>query len=245
MYATYHYDPVTWNLTDQEDNISHLHYDYDSDTQQLIKVTRSAPIHLQSPQGIHYPTGTQTITYDRYNQPTSLTDLAGNRYTSVHDRLGRVLRARVQLPGQTNASTLTTTTYDLFNRPVTITNGMGITRTFTYNALGQLAATTDQQRRHQVLQQISYTYDQQTGNILTLTRQEDKDSATQTYTYDKNSNSLTAMTCSATGKPGAFSRLCPRDTDTSGSDTSGSKLTRLQLFFLSSIPLISGIISAL
>ena len=38
-----------------------------------------------------------------------------------------------------------------------------------------------------------------------------------TLSYDKNSNDLTRMTCSATGKPGTSSPLCPRDTDLTGS----------------------------
>ena len=68
-----------------------------------------------------------------------------------------------------------------------------------------------------MLQTLGYTYDVKTHNITSLTRTEGKTSAIQHYTYDKNSNDLTDMTCSATGKPGTSSPLCPHETDLTGS----------------------------
>ncbi len=217
VFATFSYDPDTWQLTDSEDTISHLHYDYDADTGALIKVTRSSPVKLKSPEGIHYPSGSESITYDRYGQPVSYTDMSGDTFTATHDSLGRILRSEVTLKGQNKPTLLSATTYDnYFNRVDSVVNGIGIVRTYVYGTDGQVASTIDKQN-DKVLQQLDYAYDMQTGNITRFTRTEGKESATQTYTYDGNSNSLTDMTCSVTGKAGTPSALCPRDTDLSGS----------------------------
>ncbi len=217
-FVIYTYDPSTWQITDKEDVISHLHYDYDPDTGFLIKVTRSAPITLKSPPRIDYPTGTESVAYDRYGAPVSLKDLAGNTYSAIHDELGRVLQSQVTLPGSTQPTLLSSVTYaPYFNRPAMSTNGVGVVRRFIYNDLGALESTVDE-RDNVILQQLSYTYDVKTHNITTLTRTEKNNSATQTYTYDKNTNSLTDMTCSVTGKLGTASILCPEDTDVSGSN---------------------------
>ncbi len=217
IYAEYTYNPKTWQLTDSEDNISHLHYDYDSNSGLLTKVTRSSPEKFHSPAGIHYPVGTKTQVYDRFGQIISFTDLAGNVHKTTHDKYGRILQQKVTLPGQIKSTLLSSTTYDVyFNRPVEMINGIGITRHFAYNNLGQLSSTCDKQG-NTVLQTLSYTSDQKTNNIITITRQEGHNSATQFYSYDKNTNNLTSMTCEATGHPGVPSTICPRDTDLSGS----------------------------
>ena len=216
-YVKYTYNPATWKMTDKEDRISHLHYTYDKNTGQLISITRSAPTTFKSSVGIHYPTGKQTVAYDRYKQPVRITDLAGDTFRVTHDVLGRPIKRTVILPGQTTPTLLMTTLYDpYFNRPIQMRNGLGITHTITYDSLGQVAQTTDK-KQGTALQTLGYTYDVQTHNITSLTRTEGKISATQRYTYDKNSNDLTRMTCSATGKPGTSSTLCPRETDLTGS----------------------------
>ena len=216
-YVKYTYNPVTWKITDKEDRISHLHYTYDKNTGQLISITRSAPTTFKSPVGIYYPTGKQTVAYDRYNQPVRITDLAGDTFRVTHDTLGRPIKSTVILPGQTTPTLLMTTQYDpYFNRPIQMRNGLGITRTITYDSLGKVAQTTDR-KQSALLQRLGYTYDVKTHNITSLTRTEGKISATQRYTYNKNSNDLTSMTCSATGKPGTSSKLCPRETDLTGS----------------------------
>ncbi len=230
LYVKYIYDPVTWHLTDREDNISHLHYSYDKSNARLVKISRSAPVFFKSPVGISYPGGMQTITYNRYNQPVRLTDMEGNTFIVQHDLLGRVLKKYVILPGKKDASLLEATTYDsYFNRPVQITNGIGITRTLAYDSLGQLSKTTDQ-RANVILQQLVYTYDIQTGNIITLTKNESRGSSTQTYSYDKNTNSLTKMACNVTGQPGKPSPLCPRDTDLAGSTETKPPVILSQLY---------------
>ena len=217
LYVKYTYDPATWRLTDKEDRISHLHYTYDKNTRQLISITRSAPTTFKSPSGIHYPTGKQTITYDRYNQPVRITDLAGDTFRVTHDVLGRPVKRTVILPGQTTPDLLMTIKYDpYFNRPIQVRNSLGMSHTITYDSLGKVAQTTDR-KQDAVLQTLGYTYDVKTHNMTSLTRTEGKTSATQHYTYDKKSNDLIGMTCSATGKPGTSSPLCPRETDLTGS----------------------------
>ncbi len=217
IYARWTYNPDTWQLTDKEDTISHLHYTYDDNTGELTCITRSAPEKLKSPAGIHYPAGTIKIKYDRYGQATRYTDLSGNIYSAVHDKYGRILQTYVTFNNQSTPKLLSSITYSpYFNRPVSVINGIGIIRYYIYNDLGNVQSTLDKQN-NQVLDQLSYTYDVQTGNILTFTRSNGKDSATQTYTYDKNTNSLTSMVCSATGKSSTPDVLCPRDTDLSGS----------------------------
>ncbi len=217
VYATWHWNPKTWNLTDAEDTISHLHYDYDPNTGQVIKITRSAPVTLKSPTGIHYPQGSSLISYDRYGHVISFLDFTGNKYTSVHDRFGRVLQTNVVLHGKSKKIPLSTTTYDnLFGRVLSITNGMGIVRIFQYDNLGQVISTTDKYA-NTLLQKLSYSYDPETHNITSFTRTEGKESALYSYTYDKNTNSLTGVHCGVTGQPDKASTLCPRDTDLSGS----------------------------
>ena len=233
-YVTHRYDPHTWQLTDTSDAISHLHYSYDNNTGALIKVIRSAPRRengIIPLDGMEYPASVQTLIQDRYLKPVSMTDEAGNKYTSVHDRLGRVLQTKVQ-PGTVDdtqkviisplATTLTATTYDHFSRPSTITNGQGIRRLLNYNSTGKLASTTDT-LQEKVLLKLSYTYDADTGNILTLTREEGNLAAVQRYSYDLQNN-LASFQCRAintevnNNRTGETSLdLCPRDIDIKGS----------------------------
>ena len=233
-YMTHRYDPESWKLTDTNDAISHLHYTYDKNTGALIKITRSAPLKedgIIPLAGMDYPATVRIITQNRYLQPLSVIDEAGNKYTSVHDRLGRVVQTKVQTGtfGKKNkyalsaAVTLSSTTYDSLSRPVTVTNGQGIQRLFRYDAAGKLASTTDTLTGRQLLQ-LSYTYDADTNNILTLTREEGKLAAIQRYTYDLQNN-LSAFYCSAVNEDKNNSSekgrqslgLCPRDIDFKGS----------------------------
>ncbi len=228
VYITYTYNPTTWQLTDKEDNISHLHYDYDPNTGFLIKINRSAPVSLKSSPGIDYPAGTETMTYDRYGQVMRVKDLAGNIYFSIHDKYGRVILSKVILPKKTTPTQLLAITYDTyFNRVAQVTNGIGIKRRFFYDDLGNLQTVTDK-KADKILQQLSYTYNPQTKNISSITRSEGNDSATQTFSYDKKTNSLTAMSCNFTGKPEKISLLCPRDTDISGSQLTSPPLITSQ-----------------
>ena len=237
-YVTHRYDPESWQLTDTNDAISHLHYTYDKNTGALVKITRSAPLKeggIIPLAGMDYPVTVQTMTQDRYLQPLRVMDEAGNQYTSVHDRLGRVVKTKVRTGtmGKKNkytlsaAVTLSTTTYDSLSRPATITNGQGIQRLFRYDTAGKLASTTDSLDGRQLLQ-LSYTYDADTNNILTLTREEGKLAAIQRYTYDLQNN-LSAFHCGAAGggenNNAQADRqsldLCPRDIDIKGSGLTG------------------------
>ena len=237
-YVTHRYDPESWQLTDTNDAISHLHYTYDKNTGALVKITRSAPLKeggIIPLAGMDYPVTVQTMTQDRYLQPLRVMDEAGNQYTSVHDRLGRVVKTKVRIGtmGKKNkytlsaAVTLSTTTYDSLSRPATITNGQGIQRLFRYDTAGKLASTTDSLDGRQLLQ-LSYTYDADTNNILTLTREEGRLAAIQRYTYDLQNN-LSAFHCGAAGggenNNAQADRqsldLCPRDIDIKGSGLTG------------------------
>ena len=233
-YVTHRYDPDTWQVTDTSDAISHLNYTYDKNTGTIIKITRSAPRRengIVPLDGMNYPASVQTLIQDRYLQPVSMIDEAGNKYTSVHDRLGRVLQTKVQ-PGTVNdtqeiitssiTTTLTATTYDHFSRPSTVVNGQGIRRLFSYDATGKLASTTDTLQEKALLK-LSYTYDEDTGNVLTLTREEDNLAAVQRYSYDLQNN-LASFQCRAINTEVNNNRmgetsldLCPRDIDIKGS----------------------------
>ena len=227
-YVTHRYDPDTWQLTDTNDAISHLHYTYDKNTGALIKITRSAPLReagIVPLGGMDYPATVKTIKQNRYLQPLSMIDEAGNKYTSVHDKLGRIVKTKVQTGtvGKKNkytlsaAVTLSATTYDSLSRPVTITNGQGIQRLFRYDAVGKLASTTDTLDGKQLLQ-LRYTYDADTDNILTIIRKEGELAAMQRYTYDRQNN-LSEFHCSAVSESndGQADKksldLCPRDID--------------------------------
>ena len=140
-YVTHRYDPDTWQLTDTNDVISHLHYDYDKNTGALIKITRSVPLQeagITPLAGMDYPSTIQTLTQDRYLKTLSMTDETGNKYTSVHDRLSRVIQQKIET-GRINqqkntasfSTTLTSTTYDHFSRLLTVTNGQGMQRLFS------------------------------------------------------------------------------------------------------------------
>ena len=233
-YVTHRYDPDSWQLTDTSDAISHLHYDYDKNTGALIKITRSAPLKktgIIPLAGIDYPATVQILTQDRYLKPLSMIDEAGNKYTSVHDRLGRVIQQKIET-GHINQQkektvsasiTLTSTTYDHFSRPLTITSSQGMQRLFSYDATGKIASTIDTLRGKKLLH-LSYTYDAESDNILTLTREEEELAVVQRYTYDLQNN-LSAFHCSAVSdngnnnnQPGKKSlELCPRDIDVKGS----------------------------
>ena len=219
-YATYHYNRNTWRLTDAEDAIGHLHYDYNDNTGQLVKITRSNPVTIKPVAGIDYPQGQETFSYDRYGSLISFSDFSGNTYSATHDRFSRILQIRVTLPGHTQSVLLSSTVYsEYYNRPVSTMNGIGVISHFTYDSLGKLATVTVQQGK-KIVQQLSYFYDMKTGDIISFTRSDGKNTAIETYTYDKDTNSLTAMTCTTTGKPNTSTTLCPHDTDLSGSSLS-------------------------
>ena len=229
-YVTHRYDPITWKLIDTNDSISHLHYTYDETTGTLIKITRSHPLKengIIPLQSINYPDSIQKLTQDRYLHPVSVMDESGNRYTSLHDNLERVVQTKVQinyekLNASSPAKILTTTTYDNFSRPVSITNGNKIKRIFNYNILGQIASTTDMQDK-KILLKLSYTYDNDTNNILTITREEGGLSVIQSYTYDLQNN-LTSFSCNSAYTNSINSinsiNICPRDIDIKNSGLS-------------------------
>ena len=213
-YLLKRYDPETWKLTDTEDAISHVHYTYDKQSGLPIRVMHSAPEVLKSP--VSYPSYTEETAYDdHYLTPIKSSDGAGNIYTATHDALGRITATFVQLPATHQPVMLMQQEYDAFNRVSTISNGIGIKRVLTYNSLGELQSTLDS-RAGQLLDKISYAYDPDTSNIVTMTREEGDESAVQHYTYDL-SNNLTTMTCHTGGEEGKASTLCPRDTDIKGS----------------------------
>ena len=99
----------------------------------------------------------------------------------------------------------------------------GIQRRFRYDAAGKLGSTTDTLAGKQLLQ-LSYTYDADTNNILTLTREEGSLAAIQHYTYDLQNN-LSAFHCGAISEGENNNsqtdrqslELCPRDIDLKGS----------------------------
>ena len=217
-YLFRRYDPDTWKLTDTEDAISHVHYTYDKQSGLPIRITHSKPEILHSP--INYPSYVEETVYDRYLMPVKSRDGSGNIYTAMHDNLGRVIATFVQLPAMHQPMLLMRQDYDAFNRVSTITNGIGIKRVLMYNSLGELQSIRDS-RAGLFLDKISYAYDPDTSNILTLTREEGDEAAVQHYTYDL-SNNLTAMTCHAGGKENKASALCPRDTDIKGSHLTGA-----------------------
>ena len=214
-YVKYRYDPVSWRLTDQFDSVGHVHFEYDENSGLLLKVTHNPPDPQQGipvAGGIHYPVWSQSIVYDRYLAPVKIQDAGGNIHTDTHDAFGRVLNSYVQLAPHQVPQLLTSHTYDNWGRVATAANGIGIKRNFIYNREGRLYKTIDT-RENKLLSMLSYTYDQDTDNIITFTRQSNNDSATQIYRYDKDMNNLLSMTCSKTGKTDIPSRLCPRDTD--------------------------------
>ena len=214
-YVKYRYDPVSWRLTDQFDSVGHVHFEYDKNNGLLSQVTHNQADPQQGipvAEGIHYPVWSQKIMYDRYLTPVETQDASGNIHTTTHDYFGRVLSSYVQLAPHQSPRLLISRTYDNWGRVLTATNGIGIKRSFKYNCEGKLYKTIDT-GENKLLSILSYTYDQDTGNIITFTRQNNNDSATQIYRYDKKMNNLLSMTCSKTDKTDSPSQLCPRDTD--------------------------------
>ncbi len=213
-YVKYIYNPVTWKLSDKEDQVSHLHYEYDPNTSQISCISRQPPKNFPSAAMLHYPTGSRYFTYDRFGKLATRTDIMGNRYTFTHDVIGHVTSSFVQLASETVPRHLTTTSYDKFGRPKTIHIGSVLTEQLTYNSLGQVDKVTT--TNDHFFQRRLYIRDPDTNNITSITRQENQTSATQVYIYDKLNN-LTDMHCHTTGQPDTISDLCPRDTDTQGS----------------------------
>ena len=214
-YVKYRYDPDSWQLTDQFDSVGHTHFKYDKNNGLLLQVTHSPPDPQQGipiAAGIHYPAWSQNTLYDRYLSPVKIRDASGNIHTDTHDNSGRVLDSYVQPGPHRLPQLLSSHTYDNWGRVATATNGIGIKRKFIYNREGKLYKTIDS-RDNKSLNILSYTYDQDTGNIITFTRQNNNDSATQIYRYDKSMNNLLSMTCSKKDETDRPGRLCPRDTD--------------------------------
>ena len=237
-YVTHRYDPDTWQLTDTNDAVSHLHYTYDKNTGALIKIVRNAPLKeagIIPLAEINYPATIRLMLQDRYLKPLSTVDEAGNKYTSVHDRLGRVIQQKIEsvyINQQKEniapvAIKLISTVYDSLSRPAIITNNQGMQRLFSYDTAGKIASTTDTLNGKKLLQ-LSYTYDTDTDNILTLTREEGELTAVQSYTYDLQNN-LSAFHCGTVNEGMNNNRkmrtmsldLCPRDIDIKGSGLTG------------------------
>ena len=208
------YDSKTWQILDTEDRISHLHYVYNSTNGLLTSIIRSKPVKLTSwvkKYKFKYFTGTMSIEYDRYLQPIAITDILGTKYTSIHDKFGRLVQKQVQLANAAKSFALAKYQYDSFGKTVAITNGLGVKRVFEYSLFNQLASTTDFLNGKQ-LNKLSYSYNADTGNITQFTRKEGGLAATEQYTYDINNN-LKSMNCFNTNNPKLASQLCPRDTD--------------------------------
>ena len=206
------YDPITWKISDQEDKISHTHYSYDPITGLLKKVIRSPATKLGKDikkHNFHYFNGTVNISYDRYSQLTSVTNILGTTYTSEHDKFGRIKYKKVQLINDDKPSILAKYNYDSFGRVTDITNGLGIKRVFKYNAYNQLESSTDF-IKNKKLDNLNYTYNIDTGNIVSFIRSENNLSATQRYQYDINNN-LKSMQCSDSSNQHNTSQLCPRE----------------------------------
>ena len=218
-YVINHYDSSSWTLTDTEDHVSHIHFEYDPNTRLPIKEIRTAPQKLRQYQGIDYPKGTTTFVWDKFGNLKQMTDDQGNRYIQKHDNLGRITLKQVYLHGSLKPINLVNIKYDLYSQPIKITTGAGITKIYSYNNLGQVSLSTES-KNGKPFESIAYGYNADNGNIISLTRSEGNLSsknyatATEYFSYDITGN-LKSMKCNSS--TGENKNLCPRDIDTAGS----------------------------
>ncbi|MFG3304888.1 RHS repeat-associated core domain-containing protein [Streptomyces wuyuanensis] len=89
-----------------------------------------------------------TYTYGKYDEPTKITDPAGNTWTYTLDNRGQQTKADDPDKG------LSTTTYDKLGRAATVTDARGTTLTNTYDKLGRKTAT-----KHGTTTLATWTYD--------------------------------------------------------------------------------------
>lgn len=232
LYVKYDYDPHSLEVIDKYDSFSHTHYTYSARfPHQPVRVdvmSADALSGITPSTDIHSPSYTETYTYNQYGIQTGMTDSMGNHYISTHDRQGRIIMRQVILFGHSEPQLLEKITYNVDGKVSTISNGAGITRTFIYDGLGQVGEVEDDRNGIQ-LERFSYTWDPNTSNMLTMTRDEHGESATQKYTYDPMDN-LVSMSCSKTGADNTPSVLCPRDTDISNSGLLSSPVIMQQLY---------------
>ena len=124
---------------------------------------------------------TETITYDEYGVPTSITDFDGNTTTFVLDDHGNVLEE--EQPGGVDQEW----TYNSAGQVLTYTDGNGATTTYTYNDLGRL---TEIEEPGAGSPTIEYGYDS-AGDVTSVT---DEVGDTVTYTYNRWAKSSPSKT---------------------------------------------------
>ncbi|MEU0991778.1 RHS repeat-associated core domain-containing protein [Streptomyces sp. NPDC005953] len=89
-----------------------------------------------------------TYGYGKYDEPTTVTDPAGNTWTYTFDNRGQKTRSDDPDKG------ISTTTYDQLGRPATVTDARGTTLTTTYDKLGRKIAI-----KHGTTTLATWTYD--------------------------------------------------------------------------------------
>jgi YD repeat-containing protein len=143
--------------------------------------------------GIHPANLTETITYDQFGVPTSITDFNGNTTTFVLDSHGNVLEE--EQPGGLDEEW----TYNSAGQMLTYTDGDGAVTSYVYNSLGRL---TEIEEPGSGSPTIEYGYDT-AGDVSSIT---DEVGDTVTYTYNKMGQVLTEQNPvqAAAGKDGAF-----------------------------------------
>ncbi|MCC7339273.1 MAG: hypothetical protein IT422_29625, partial [Pirellulaceae bacterium] len=118
-------------------------YDYDSDSQRLVKIS--------DPQG-----HTLSFTYDLAGRRASSTDQTGYRLGYSYDAAGRL-----QQIADSNGSTQVRYDYDESGFLSRKTLGNGVYTSFRYDANGQLLSLENTAPDHSLLSRFDYTYDSQ------------------------------------------------------------------------------------
>jgi RHS repeat-associated protein len=145
------------------------------------------------PLGIPGSGATETITYDQFGVPTSITDFNGNTTTFTLDSHGNVLEE--MQPGGVDQEW----TYNAAGQVLTYTDANGHTTSDTYNSLGRLTSILEPGSGSPT---IGYGYDS-AGDVTSVT---DEMGDTVTITYDKMGRELTEQNPvqAAAGKNTAF-----------------------------------------
>ncbi|MGW8993901.1 RHS repeat domain-containing protein [Streptomyces zhihengii] len=116
-----------------------------------------------------------TYTYGKYDEPLTVTDPAGNTWTTTFDARGQ--KTIVDDPDKGS----TTTVYDALGRPTTTTDARGITLTAAYDKLGR---KTETKQGDTVL--AKWTYDTLAKGQLTSSTRYDQGAAYTTATVGYN-----------------------------------------------------------
>ncbi len=214
-HITMDYNIIGLPIKDSLDGKPFLQVNYDHISHQPLTVTDNTGVityhYLNdrllegvTQKGINgYYDSCYSFAYDNYHRLISRTDAHNNKTIYTFDTLGRPTGKTYQ-ENNKSAVQVDRLMYGAFSRIVKRVYGNGTERTLSYGPWGQVSIIKDR-RNEKLLYASSFVYDAD-GNIVRLTRTDDKNNkSVVNYSYDRMNNMVT-MDCQGDNM------LCPHDT---------------------------------